>query len=428
MHGIIETIAFGGQGILRDNGYVVFIPFTAPGDEIQFELIHKKKKHGEGKLLHLVNPSPLRTDPLCPYYGTCGGCQFQHLSYAAQLEIKRKFIEDALNRLALASISIAPIIPSENIWSYRKHIRLNIRPFEHNLSAGYIGYDHHDFIPVEKCPIFIDSNDTLLADVQKFLSRLRDHLIHVKEEQTASIRIFKRQNHYLLIFSFSDHLPKNSLELAHGALRNHPSWGGVMISSPDQTISAGNIECTLEVLGLKLQFSPFGFIQNHAEQSEKLYRYILDQIPADATRALDLYCGIGVTSLLMGKKGMETIGIESHAETVKMAEQNAIDNGVNNVAYHCGKAEVLIGRFLKQAHYDVVLLNPPRTGLDPRVITELLAAAPQRLIYVSCMPPTLARDLRLFLQSGYQIEKVQGFDMFPQTTHVETVVVLKKAL
>lgn len=109
MHGTIETIAFGGQGILRDNGYVVFIPFTAPGDEIQFELIHKKKKHGEGKLLHLINPSPLRTDPLCPYYGRCGGCQFQHLSYAAQLEVKRKFIEDALNRLALASISVAPL-------------------------------------------------------------------------------------------------------------------------------------------------------------------------------------------------------------------------------------------------------------------------------------------------------------------------------
>lgn len=421
--GAIDAIAFGGEGILRDNGFVVFVPFTAPGDEVEIELTCKKKQHGEGKLLQIVHPSALRTEPRCPYFGACGGCQFQHLDYSAQVEIKRKFIADSLKRIALASIPVGPIVPSEKTWAYREHIRLNVRLQEQTLTAGYVGQEHNTFISVKQCPIFHMENDPLLSDVQNFLAQLDP-----ERDPPTYVRIFKRQNQYLLVLGFSSNVPEELLQKAFDALRIHSSWKGIILSAPNETIKVGETECSLEVLNLKLRFSPFGFIQNHAEQSKRLYQHVLDQIPPNAHRALDLYCGIGVTSLLLAKKGIETLGIESHPDTVAMAEQNAKENGIDSAAFYCGKAEAVIGRFLKQSKYDVVLLNPPRTGLDAQVISEVIAASPTRLIYVSCMPSTLARDIAQLIKGGYQIENVQGFDMFPQTTHVETVVTLIRPL
>ncbi len=417
IRGNIDTIAFGGQGILRDDGYVIFVPFTAPGDTVEIELVRKKKQHGEGKLLRVVTPSPLRSHPLCPYFGTCGGCQLQHITAEAQREIKRQFIQDSLGRIAAASIAIPPIIPSKQTWGYRKHIRMNIR----DGAAGYIGYQHNTFVPVDQCPIFHDANDPILIDVQAFIKK-----ISWEKTPMASVRIFKTQGQYILVFNCSPRLPDNLLEQAVQALKLHPSWRGILLSAPKQKLSVGNVECRFELLDLNLQFSPFGFIQNNPEQSESLYRFILDQIPQGATKALDLYCGIGATSLLLAKQGIHTVGIESHPETVKMAIQNAKDNGIKCVEFHCGKAETLASVFLKKNSFDLVLLNPPRTGLDDQLIDELLSACPKNLIYVSCMPPTLARDLRRFLEKGYRIEQVQGFEMFPQTTHVETVVKLSQ--
>ncbi|MBX3718485.1 MAG: 23S rRNA (uracil(1939)-C(5))-methyltransferase RlmD [Parachlamydiales bacterium] len=419
--GAIDAIAFGGQGILRDNGFVVFVPFTAPGDFVEIELTSKKKQFGEGKLLHLIEPSPLRTEPRCPYFGVCGGCQFQHLSYSAQLEMKRKFIEDALKRIAHAPIGVGPVIPSEKNWAYREHIRLNIRLQNQMLIAGYVGQEHNTFLSVSQCPIFHPENDPLLIDLHNFLAQLDQ-----ENDPPLHVRIFKQSNQYLLIFSFSGKIAKDLNAKAERALQTYSTWKGIILSSPHETIHVGKTQCSFEIFGLKLHYSPFGFIQNHADQSKKLYQYILDEVPSNAKRVLDLYSGIGVTSLLLANKGIETLGIESHPDTVAMAEQNAKMNGLDRAAFYCGKAESVIGRFLKQHSYDVVLLNPPRTGLDARVISEVATASPERLIYVSCMPSTLARDIAQFLKNGYQIEHVQGFDMFPQTTHVETVITLVK--
>ncbi len=426
MRGKIDTIAFGGQGILRDNGYVVFIPFTAPGDEVQYEITLKKKTYAEGKALNILSPSNLRIEPSCSYFGSCGGCQFQHISYPAQLEIKRKFIEDALKRLAMADICVDPIVPSETIWGYRNYIRLGVRPCQNTLSAGYVGQHHNDFIKVKQCPIFIHDNDPLLSDLQKFLANIPTDPVHEEHLNLGSIRIFKRGGHYLLVFYFTDPVPKAFTVLIKQFLKCHSSWKGVILNSPSETIHIGDTECALHLFGLTLQFSPFGFIQNHQEQSETIYRYLLGQIPEGTKHALDLYCGIGITSLLMAQKGIETTGIESHAETVGLAKQNAIDNGIHNVSYLCGKAEKLIAPLFQKNSYEVALLNPPRTGLDPAMVEHLLCASVPRLIYMSCMPPTLARDLRQLLAGGYQIEAVKGFDMFPQTTHVETVITLTK--
>lgn len=433
--GTIDAIAFGGQGILRDNGFVVFVPFTAPADLIEIELTCRKKQFGKGKLLQIIEPSPLRDEPRCPYFGVCGGCQFQHLSYFAQLEMKRKFIEDALKRIAHTPIDVGPVVPAEKNWAYREHVRLNIRIQDQRLAAGYVGQEHNTFLSVNQCPIFHPEKDSLLLDVQNFLAQFdQGSCTHrqscdaplIEYHFPSHVRIFKQSNQYLLVFNFSNQIPKDWKANAQKAQQTNPTWKGIILSSPNEIVHIGQTQCMLDIFGLTLFYSPFGFIQNHADQSKKLYQHILDKVPCNTKRALDLYCGIGITSLLLANKGIETLGIESHPDTVAMAEQNAKRNGIANVAFHSAKAESVIGRFLKQQRYDLILLNPPRTGLDPRVISEIGVASAERLIYVSCMPSTLARDIAQFLQKGYQIDSIKGFDMFPQTTHVETVATLIK--
>jgi 23S rRNA (uracil1939-C5)-methyltransferase len=429
MRGSVESIAFGGEGILRYQGLVVFLPFTAPGDEVLFEILRQKKNYALGKVLQIITPSALRTAPACPHFGYCGGCQLQHLEYPAQLEIKRKFIKDAFSRIAEAQVKIGPIIPAEKCWAYREHVRLTVRSDEGKLKAGYIGHDHNSFIPISECPIFVDSLNPILSEIQNLLSEWKSTTI------PSSLRLFKRQDRFLLIFYFPSLLSSEEIKQIREALHKSPHWEGIILSDPHHRSSSlsafpdsmlEETNYSIEVEGLKFRFSPLGFIQNHLEQSVLMYRYILEQVQATTQSALDLYCGIGITSLLLAQRGIKTLGVESHSDTVTMAKQNARENSTPLAEFYCGKVEDLLGKLFKKGRFDLVLLNPPRIGLTHRVVSEIIRAKPQRLIYTSCMPATLARDIRFFIKNGYQISSAQGFDMFPQTTHVETVSVLDR--
>ena len=193
--------------------------------------------------------------------------------------------------------------------------------------------------------------------------------------------------------------------------------------SPSEQKHWGDVHCQTELLGLKARFSPLGFVQNHPEQSENLYQAIADALPTTTKKILDLYCGIGLTSLLFARAGKEVTGVESRPETIALAQENPARNKLP-IQFLEGKAEILGAQLLKKEHPDLVLCNPPRTGLDPALVQALLEEKPSHLLYVSCMPATLARDLQKLTAGGYHIDKIQGFDMFPQTTHVETLVKL----
>lgn len=418
--GEITTIAFGGNGILRDQGQVIFVPFTAPKDQVVVEIIREKRRYAEGRLVKILSPSPLRTSPVCPYFGRCGGCQFQHLTPAAQQMTKRQFIEEAFyplfKRHALQH-PIPPLIAAEEVFAYRKHIRLKMQRQEGSLQIGYMDYDHH-FCAIESCAIFHHKEDPILSQLIQYLQDDRWRSI-----QGGEIRLFHIQERYLCLF-YLDHLPEDfeSLSLPH------PAWQGVILSTPSTQHLIGNPQCEWSPpsFDLSILFSPFGFIQNHEAQSLKLYRFILEQIPTTVRRALDLYCGIGITSLLMGQQGIQVVGVESHPETVEMAKENALRNQIDRALFHCEEAEKKTPALLKESPYDLILMNPPRTGLSPCLLKAIGESKTPHLIYVSCMPSTLARDLDFLLQQGYVIKTIQGFDLFPQTTHLETVVVLSQ--
>jgi 23S rRNA (uracil1939-C5)-methyltransferase len=418
--GVIESIAFGGEGILRSDGLVVFVPFTAPGDVAEVEIHSKKKNFAHGKLLKLLTSSPQRTDPRCLYFGTCGGCQLQHLNYPAQIDAKRTFILDALQRIGKLDVKDLTVTPAQEQWHYRRHIKLKLKKKGEGFSAGYMGCNPSEFVPVAKCPIFIPTEETLLGTLELMLLDLSNEGV-----EEGSVRIIKAaENKFILAFSFLPTLPHN-FSIVEEALKGHAHLQGIVMHSPGQQVAYGNTSCETEVLGLKARFSPYGFLQNHPQQSENLYRAILGVIPDGTKKILDLYCGIGITSLLFAKKQIAVVGIESHAETVALANENAALNGVVGVQFHKGKSEGIGVEYLKKEKPDVVLCNPPRTGMDPILLEALGKEKPGCILYVSCMPSTLARDLQKLVQAGYRVDLIKAFDMFPQTTHVETLVVCR---
>lgn len=323
--GTVSSIAFGGSGVIRHEGKVIFVPFVLPGEQVEFEITQSKKSHAFGHLLKVLNASPDRITPKCEYYGRCGGCQLQHANYDAQLKIKQQLVEDALVRIGkLTNPNIKPIIGTEHQWAYRRRIKLHKR----GDLVGFIAIDGHSFVPITHCEIFS---------------------------------------------------------------------------------------------GKFLELDPDIFVQAHPEQSEKLYQDLSKEIQKLGTpKILDLYCGMGTLTARLADLGCEITGIELNVKAINWAKKNHPQK-INWVVADVANA---IGTYLKQDKPEAILVNPPRTGLAPEVTAALVKHKPKHIFYTSCMPATLARDLKILTEAGYVINQCQPYDLFPQTTHVETVVSL----
>lgn len=420
--GEVSGLAFGGQGILRHEGFVIFVPFTAPGDVISCRIIEKKKSFATGEVVDILTPSPKRTKPACLYYGRCGGCQLQHLDYDTQLRCKKSWVEDSIQRIGRMPIDcIAETVPAKLQWCYRRHITLTLVPRNGTYSAGYIEMDNHSLIEVQHCPIFNIQSDPIIQHTAALVGNLK----HASQE-TAKATILKQGNgSYIVQLKFTA-IPENCPEICVKALKEVPVLSGIMVSSPAKTVSYGNPLAHCAVDGIEFEFPPDVFIQNHSEQSEKIYKVVCSiAAQEEATRILDLYCGIGITSVLLARQGMEIIGVEYSGEAIRWANKNAVKHNCKNIQFVQADVQKVLSNILKKHKPDFVLVNPPRIGMEPRVTQEILKFAPKNIAYISCMPSTLARDLQSFSNAGYSIVECRPFDMFPQTAHVETVVHLR---
>jgi len=419
IEGEIQDIAFGGHGVFRHQGKVVFVPFAAPQDHVEVKLTQEKRSHSFGEISSLKIKSPHRIPAKCSFFGSCGGCQLQHIPYSLQLEMKKKFIEDALKRIRSIEFPVPSVIASNQQWGYRSHIRLNLKSCNLGFQAGYIGYHHEAFFSIDQCLIFNEFEHPFFNQLEQFLKSLSH-----KGIQQGSLRVFKRPNNrFLLAFSFFPTPPCNRESSISQALSNWSTWETILVQAPKMREEYGKKDYGFEVDGLKLTFTPYGFLQNHPEQSVNLYHYLMNQINGKKQRILDLYCGIGISSLLFARQGHHVTGVEVNKESIEIGRKNANLNQLN-VTFISGKVETEALSLLQSFKPDYILVNPPRTGLSETLIKELLISKSSYLLYVSCMPSTLARDLKYFCTNGYQIESIQAFDMFPQTTHVETVVKL----
>lgn len=423
--GEVTGMAFGGQGIVRHEGLVVFVPFTSIGDIISCRITQKKSSFANAEIVEIHNPSQQRIVPKCPYFGKCGGCQLQHLTYSSQLEYKRQCIEDALIRIGkMPSVKVPLVIPSEKHWAYRRHISLTLKSVNEAFEVGYIATDNRTLIPVTQCPIFVDTEDQIICNVRTFIAQLKNKTANNEGKAT----LFKlEKGKYLIHLQFKS-LPANCSQVLESALQLHSTLSGIVASSPHKTLVFGAPTARLNIDGLSFKFSPHVFVQNHPEQSLNIYREICRLARnANAKKILDLYCGIGISGIMLAKQGAGVFGVEANPAAIQLAKENAAQNSIENVRFQQGDVQALLKKLLQQECPDFVVVNPPRTGLDPRVINILLANPPKEVVYISCMPSTLARDLRLLCAEDrtYQVASCQGFDMFPQTAHVETLVHLK---
>jgi 23S rRNA (uracil1939-C5)-methyltransferase len=411
--GYVVGIASEGQGIVRQDGLVTFIPFTATHDKIRYQTVQQKKNFAIGKLIDLIEPSPERIVPKCRYFGTCGGCQLQHIQYQAQLEYKRKWIEDALKKIGKFQISVPPVTPAKAQWAYRRRINLVLKWDQGSFKAGYFATDNTSLVEVESCPIFIEEQDPILKHVQEISRQLTS-----RDPTDGKVTILKNSHGYIAHFHFKT-LPENAEEVF-----SHSSFRGILASSRKKSLQFGTIETSCVVEGLEFTFNPKTFIQAHPEQSGNIYREIdnLGKI-LQPKRALDCYCGIGISTLLLARQGCETTGVELNTESIKLAKANAIKNGLK-AEFLTADVEKILASLLESKKPDLIILNPPREGLTPKIIQLIHSKPSKHLIYVSCMPATLARDLKSLCEKNYQISSVQAFDMFPQTVHVETLVYL----
>ncbi|MBS0629294.1 MAG: class I SAM-dependent RNA methyltransferase [Verrucomicrobia bacterium] len=351
---IIEDLTSSGEGVGSIEGKKVFVDGALPKEEVEVEVTENRKRFAKAKLLRIVRASPDRVDPICPLFGTCGGCQIMHLSYAEQLKWKRKRVQDALKRIGGLEIAVDECIPSPDQLGYRNKIHLH--------QGGLHKRHSHEVVPVERCYIF---NGTLEP---------------AKNAHEAIIRTAQEE---LLV----------------------------------EIDGVSNRPFIIEQLGaLKFKIGPRDFFQVNPKQAFQLFQRAVQV--AESGAMLDAYCGVGTLSLFAAQKGNKVLGIEVMESAVESARENAKLNGIENVAFKCGRVEKLLPKLGK---FETIFLNPPRGGVEPEVIAALLQSPPKRLIYISCDPATLARDLKA-LQPHFVIESVTPFDMFPQTIHVETLV------
>lgn len=418
--GEIVSLAFGGLGILRHEGFVVFVPFTAIGDQIVCRITQRKKRYAQGEIVKILKSGPGRTIPPCPYFGTCGGCQLQHLNYEKQVEYKNIAIDDSLKRIGHIGFNCSSVVPAEHHWAYRRHVTLHLREENERFIAGYIANDNRSLLKIEQCPIFVDKSDPVIKLLQSLINTFK-----ALPGTLGRVTVYKQPEHKFLLNFVFDKMPVNCKDVLHHAYENHRIWLGIEACSQTESLAFGVTRGKLVVEGLLIQFSLGSFIQNHPEQSLKIYHKIVDYaLSIGANRVVDLFCGIGVSTLMLAKKGIQVWGVEMNPEAIEMAKQNALNNDLISATFHAAPVEKILPSHLPKWSPDLVIVNPPRQGLDHSSIEILVKHPVNRVIYVSCMPSTLARDLHLFSEA-YEVESCEGVDMFPQTAHVETIVILK---
>jgi 23S rRNA (uracil1939-C5)-methyltransferase len=412
----IDAMAFKGYGVSRIDGKVVFIPYAAAGDEAWVEILDEKKTYAMGRLVEILTPSPWRVKPPCPYFGRCGGCQWQHIEGAQQVELKKEILKDLLMRLGgLKEIPPITSFPSPDPYDYRTRVQVKVK----GQRLGYFRERSHQLVDIEGCPIAHPLVNEIIQLLRKEIASfpsIEGIEINISPEEGKAVLIF-----YLLIPSPGR---ENSLE---GLLKAHPVVKGIVIKGKRETRLLGEPHLSFTIpFNLTLHASPGTFFQVNLKQNAKLIQKVLEFSGAKRDeKALDLYSGVGNFTLPVATVTQEAWGVEENRTAVNDARRNAELSEIKNCHFIQGRAEEVL-RDWKRKKPDLVILDPPRMGCK-RIVGQLVGLKPRRIVYVSCEPTTLARDFRLFSQKRYFPHELALIDMFPQTYHMEVVGLLTQA-
>lgn len=437
--------AFGqdAQGVCRHEGMAVFVPGLLPGERALVRIVKPEKRYAFGRVEKLLEKSPSRAEPFCPIYKRCGGCVCQHMTYEASLAFKRQQVQDLLRRVGGLSIEVPPVWGMAHPFGYRNKGAYPVAQTDGSPACGFFAPRSHDLVPLPENGCAIQGEDSAKA-TQAVLSWMRENSVPAYDEQTGRglVRhIMTRSTTsgelmVVVVVTRAD-IPKAGrlIELLRAAV---PGLCSVCLSvnsrrtnvilGTDIRVLWGKAAMEDTLCGLRFSVSPLSFFQVNPQQTERLYGLALEYAGlTGAETVVDAYCGAGTISLLLAQKAKKVIGIEIVPEAIRNANENAAHNGIANAEFHVGATEELLPKLVENGlRPDVIVLDPPRKGCDPAVLQAIIAAAPKRVVYVSCGAPTLARDAKLLAEGGYAAEKVQCVDMFCWTGAVETVMVLSK--
>ena len=404
----IEKCVYGGDGMGRlADGRAVFVPFTLPGEEVLVEITEDSKNFARGRVVELLKPSALRVAPRCPHFGVCGGCHYQHLPYALQSELKLQILADQLARLGgITNPPLSGISPSPDIWHYRNHVQFHLDALG---QPGYMNLSGKQVVPISQCFLPLQDLEAL---------RLQLDLSPEANLRRVALRQDSQGEQFILFEGLEDIGPEMSMDLPASVAYQGPDGRAVTLAGQDQLM--------YEVLGKQLTISPESFFQVNLDVAEKMLEYVLSLVPTrEDQRIVELFSGAGFFSAFLAERCSELIAIESSPSACYDFAANL--DACEHVSLYEGAVEdVLPALAADLKPPDLVLLDPPRAGLQPAARKALQDLAPPQIIYVSCDPSTLARDLKHFCSAGYTLQSVRAFDMFPQTYHVETMTVLRR--
>ncbi|HHW70433.1 MAG TPA: 23S rRNA (uracil(1939)-C(5))-methyltransferase RlmD, partial [Clostridiales bacterium] len=412
-------------------------------ERVKVKITKTNKNYGFAKLLEIIEKSPARVDPICEYFGECGGCQLQHMDYLSQLEFKTQIVKDALTRIGkLRDIEVLPTIGMGFPTRYRNKVQLPVGMGDEGAILGFFCRRSHDIVDMDTCLIQHTINDDIAGVIREFIDRFNipvydenvhkgiiRHVVTKVGFNTGEVMIVIVTNGYSL--PHKEDLIDMLLEKIEGIVsivQNINKKKTNVILGKDNVVLWGR-DYIIDTIGeYKFRISPLSFFQVNPVQTEVVYGKALNYAKlAGEETVFDVYCGIGTISLFLAKYTKQVYGIESVSDAVEDAKKNARLNGMENVKFIKGRAERVVPDIVdKGIRPDVVVLDPPRKGCDKELLEVIVKAEPSRIVYVSCNPATLARDLGYLKEYGYTAREAQPVDLFPYTKHVESVVLMSK--
>ena len=440
----ITDLNASGEGVGKHEGKVVFVPNTVTGDRLQVKIVQSKAKFARGKVQQLLDSSPHRLRPQCIVADKCGGCQWQHIEFNYQREAKRQQVVQAMQRIGgFTNLEVQPILHRDRPLNYRNKSTYPLaRSATGQVQAGYYQRGSHKLVNLNQCPVQDERLHPLLKEVKQDIQQrgwsIYNETNHQGKLRHLSLRIGTNTGEMLLTLVTTNQSLSGIEEQAQQWLKRYPELVGVCLNINSDRTNAilGKKTHTISgksylreiFAGVELHIAADTFFQVNTQAAELLFEAIVAQLNLQGHEmAIDAYCGVGTFSLPLARKIKHVFGIEINPNSVQQATKNAALNHINNVTFSADK----VRNSLKQIDFtpDVLFLDPPRKGCDPEVLKAIINLEPTSVVYISCKPATLARDINLLCQSGiYHPAYIQPADFFPQTTHVECYVILRKVL
>lgn len=441
----VEIVSMGhsSEGVGKYQDFTIFVPYALPGEQVEVLITEVKKNYAKGKMINIIKKSPARIVPDCPIYYKCGGCQLQHVDYQSQLKLKQQQVIDAIERIGKQkAVLIHPTLGAENPWNYRNKMQFPIGRNGNDVVIGCYAQGTHNIIDTENCLIQNEANNVVANAVRGVMRRLNITTYDEKTGQGVLRHVIGRVGIasgeiMVVLVTNTEILPKQE-KVVEELKRNIPGLVSIMQNINQQHTNVIMGKHTLKLWGkqtivdrmgeLSFNISAKSFFQVNTKQAEVLYATAVKYAKLTGSETvIDAYCGTGTISLFLAKQAKKVYGIEVVEPAIKDAIKNAENNNINNTEFIVGDVvEVMPELNKKGIKADVIVVDPPRAGCDKGVLETFAAMRPDRIVYVSCNPASLARDIAILVELGYEAKEIQPVDMFGATSHVEAVALIQR--